>query len=632
MATKVDFYLNETRLNTPPVNWDGTSIELNFDPERPDGIRNIDVNDFEFVGESAEMIHKLRLAGLTNGSGVFEGIPFRIEVSRNGIIEVPFKGYLDCSDNVLFSPNRITLRAVSTDSIDRLNDLFDSFTFRHLYEDVGLIKFSDFVSVPYILNSVPNYLEAVTASIGVYVMVKEIRDAVQRIIEFIPELPLYYVFSTYIKLILYIIYLIFLVIALIKLVKQVILMLIQPVKYHSAMSWKKHFEKACEFLGFEFQSDIFEQDPFKDAYILPEKFYNPVNSKEKQILGFTEPDISQHGFYKGTFGDLIREAKKIWNAKIIKEGNKLRLVRVDYTGSTSQYTLPAVTNNYDLRTAAFTLNTNDFNSNTLISFLTDSVDKNTMQYYQGTSYQVIIQPNRINNQDMVLMKGLNEVRIGFALAKTKTELTVPEKIFDSFLKVFDIIAGVLVTIVNGIIEALNAVISAVNDVLDKLATIGIKVNFQLPEIPLVDMPDFSNKAKNRIGMLMIEKDIININKTLLLSIGSESIYNKVHPSNDLAFSAKYLWENYHIISSFIQNSYRPNGNQYYKFSFENIPFTFDDYEKVKENSSIFTSDGQEALIDSLKWNYQKQVMSIKIKINKLYTNNFKVFYSEPDGR
>lgn len=628
----VEFYLNEAKLKVPPVNWDGVSIELNFDPERPEGVRQIDVTDFEFVGESAQIINDIRLKGLTTGVGIFEGIPFRIEVTRNGVVEIPFNGYLDASDGSLFSTNRITLKAVSSSSIDALNDKFDSFTFRHLFEDVGSITTNDFVSVPYILNSVPNYLEAVTATIGVYVMVREIIAAIQRIVEFIPELPVYYVFSTYIKLILYIIYLIFLIIALIKLVKQVILLLIQPIKYHSAMSVKTHFEKGAAYLGYSFQSDIFDTEPFKDAYIIPEKTYNPINKKEKQILGFTEPSIEQHGFYKGTFGDLIREAKKIWNAKIIIEGNTLKLVRVDYTGATSQYTLPAVTNNYDLRTAAFQLNTDEFNSNTLISFLTDSIDKNTMQDYLGTSYQVIIQPNRVNNGGMVLMKGLNEQRIGFALAKTKTELTVPEKIFDGFLKVFDVIAGVLVTIVNAIILVLNIVIAAVNDVLKKLASIGIKLNFQLPSIPYVDPPNFANKAKNRIGMMKIEKDIIGVNKICLLKIGSSALYNKIHPDNATVFSAKYLWENYHIVSSFLPTNDKPNGGQFFKYSFENVPFSFEDYEKVKENSSIFTSDGQEALIDSLKWNYQRLTASVKIRINKLYSNNFKVFYSGPDGR
>lgn len=632
MPTQIDFYLNESKLNTPPANWQDISIEMNYDPERPEGVRAIDVTDFEFVGESAEIINTIRVNGLTSGVGVFEGIPFRIEVLRDGVLEIPFDGYLDASENPIFSSNRITLKAVSSNSVDSLNDKFDSFTFRHLFEDVGLITTSDFTWVPYIINSVPNYLEATTATIGVYVMAKEIRDAVQRILEFIPELPLYYVFSTYIKLILYIIYLIFLVIALIKLVKQVILLLIQPVKYHAAMSVKSHFEKASAYLGYNFYSDIFETDPFKDSYIIPEKFYNPVNAKEKQILGFTEPSISQRGYYKGTFGDLIREAKKIWNAKLIIDGDTLKLVRVDYRGASSQYTLPALTNNYDLRTAAFQLNTDEFNSNTLLSFLTDSVDKNTMQDYLGTSYQVIIQPNRVNNQSMVLMKGLNEVRIGFALAKTKTELTVPEKIFEAFLKVFDVIAGVLVTTVNAIITALNVVISAVNDVIEKLGTIGIKLNFQLPLIPTVDMPDFSNKTKNRLGMLKIETDVISVNKICLLKVGSDPIYNKIHPANDLAFSARYLWENFHIVSSFVPSSQNQNGAQYFKYSFDNVPFTFEDYLKVKNNSSIFTESGSEALVDRLKWNYQRQTASIKIRINQLYTNNFKIFYSEPDGR
>ncbi len=631
MATQIKFYLDGTELATPPANWKDFGLELNFDTDRPEGVNQITTTDFEFVGESAEIINSIRLKGLTTGVGVFEGIPFKVEISRNGVIEIPFNGYLDAADNNLFSSNRITLKAVSNASIDALNNKFDSFTFRHLFEEAGIITASDFVHVPYILNSVPNYLEATTATIGVYIMVKEIRDAIQRIIEFIPALPVYYVFSTYIQLILYIIYLIFLIIALIKLVKSVILLLIQPVKYHAAMSLRLHMEKAAQYLGMTFESTILSDDYFKDAYIIPEKYFNPVNKKEKQILGFTEPSIDQHGFYNGTFGDLIRECKKMFNARIVVYGTIIKLIRVDKKPN-SNYTLPDVTNNYDLRQAAFSLNTDEFTANTLISFMIDAVDKNTMQDYQGTSYQVIIEPARVNNQAMTLMKGFKEVRIGFARASTKTELTVPEKIFEEFLKIFDVIAGVMITIVNAIIMVLNIVINAVNDILSKLASIGIKLNFKLPNIPVIDTPDFSNKAQNRIGMLMIEKDIINVNKICLLAIGSSPLYNKIHKYNTIAFNSKYLYDNYHFVSSFVPSDELPDANQYYKYAFQKVPFTFDDYEKVKNNNSIFTESGSEALVQTLKWNEHYQYADMTLKVNKLYTNNFKLSSSEPDGR
>lgn len=628
MATKINFYLNETKTRHPPKNWKEFGIELNFDKDTSKFTAQITITDFEFVKDNSDIIQKWLSDGLTSGVGVFEGIPFRIEVVRNGIVEVPFRGYLDLTQNGKLSSNRSTVRAVSQDGIDSLNDRVDSFTFRHLY-NIGQIRAIDFTFVPYILNSVPNYVEATVASIGVYMMAKEIKDAIQRILEFVAELPVYYVFSTYIKLILYIIFLIFLIIALIKLVKQVILLLIQPVKYHACMSVKTQLERGAEFLGMKFSSPIFDEEPFKNSYIIPEKYFNPPNKKEKQIFGFTEPSVIQEGFYKGTFGDLLRECKKIWNARIVVLNNTIYLLRDDKTPN-PQWTMPKPNNG--IYQPHFELNTDEFNANTFITFAVDGIDKNTMQDYKGTSYEVTLEPLRVNNTHMILMKGLDEVRIDFALAKTKTELTLPEQIMEVFLKVFDVIAGVLITVVNAIITVLNAIIALVNDILQKLATIGIKLNFQLPSIPTIDPPDFVKKAKNRIGMLKIEKDIIGINKICLLNVAQDPLYTKIHDQNDFFFSGNYLYNNYHFVKSFLPNAEKPNANQWIKKTFEKVPFTFDDYEKVKGNNAIFTAYGSEALVDSLKWNIWEQYADISIRENKLYTNNFKASFVEPDGK
>ncbi len=629
-TTQINFYLNETKTKIPPLNWKEFGIELNFDKDSAGFKSQVSITDFEFVNQNADIINKWIADGLTNGVGVFEGIPFRIEIARNGIIEIPFNGYLDLTQTNSFAKHRSTIRAVEFNDIDNFSDRCYSFTFRHLY-DIGIITLADFVSVPYVISSVPNYVEAAVATISVYVMVREITSAIQRILEFVAELPIYYVFSTYIKLILYIIYLILLTIALIKLVKSIVLLLIQPVKYHSAMSVKTHMEKAAEYLGMTFESPIFDNDPFKYSYIIPEKYFNPINKKEKQIFGFTTPSITQQGFYKGTFGDLLNEAKKIWNAKVIVDGTVIKLVRKDSIIN-PQYTMPRIANNYYNKILAYGLNTDEFRSNYLISFQIDSVDKNTMQDYQGTSYQVIVEPNRVTNQNMVLMKGLEEVRIGFALAKTKTDLTSAEKVLDLFLKIFGAIAGALITVINAIIDVLNAVIAIVNDVLAKLATIGIKLNFVLPSIPKIDPPDFSNKAKNRIGMLKIETDIIGVNRICCLDVQSQPEYTKILASNDLAFSGKFLYDNYHFVNSFLPTPEKPNANQWKKYNFEKVPFTFDDYEKVKNNNSIFVQDDKEALIDSLKWNIENQTADISIRKNELYTRNLKQTTSEPDGK
>jgi hypothetical protein len=63
-----------------------------------------------------------------------------------------------------------------------------------------------------------------------------------------------------------------------------------------------------------------------------------------------------------------------------------------------------------------------------------------------------------------------------------------------------------------------------------------------------------------------------------------------------------------------------------------VPFIFQDYKKIKKNNRIFTSEGESALIDSLKWNPFKQTAQINIRISKLYTNNLRLTTIEPDGR
>jgi len=276
MAIDIKFYLNDIETKCPPANWQGLMLELNFDKDKENTRNKISITDFDFVNQNADIIHKWIADGLLNGVGILEGIPFRIEIIRGAKTEQAFNGYLDPFGTTFFS-NRATLKAIDLNGIDSFNDRCDSFNFEHLYRNTGHITVNDFKWMPYVLNSVPNYVEAAVSVLGVYVMVREIKAAIQRILEFIPELPVYYVFSTYIKLILYIIYLIFLIIALIKLIKTIILLIIQPVKYHACMSIKTQLEKGAEYLGMTFSSPIFDTAPFNDAYLMPQKYFNSLS-------------------------------------------------------------------------------------------------------------------------------------------------------------------------------------------------------------------------------------------------------------------------------------------------------------------------------------------------------------------
>lgn len=621
---KTAFYLDNTLINEPQ-NHQELEIELSFDKDKSTVSNNLTLNSWDFVRENTDKIQKWKDDGF-----LFEGMPFAIDVEDDGSVQRLFDGYLDLSENATFSKIKTTVTAKEKQKIDELNDNADGFTYEYLYKTTGVagqIFDSDFVYQPYILNSIPNYTQSAITLVSVYIVSQTLKDAIQRLSEIAASLANPFEATAIIRAILLIAYIGLLLIALINLIKDVINFIIQPVKYHSGMYVKTLLEKGAEHLGYTFKSEIFNNAPFKDAVIIPRKFYSPANVDDDRIFGFTSPSIEQEGYYKGTFGDLLRAVKTIFKAKILITNDKeLFLVREDKNIAPPQYILP------DLYQPYYKTNADEFRANYLISFQTDTIDKNTIQQYQGTSYQVIAKPVTYKDKGLVLMKGLEEVRIPFALAKRKTELTVPERIADLLLQAFDTIVNAIVSAINVLIDAANAIIDVINGIVDALDFIGIDVDWQIETINNINPVNLSNLIDNRIGMMMIENDQINVDKIFIIERGGSDKFNKIHPQNGTYMSAKYLWDNFHFIASFVPSTEKPNGNQYILKEFDKVPFCLEDYFKVKNNNSIYIANtGSIGEVDSLRWNPYKRVASMKIRISTLITNNLRNEYFEPTG-
>jgi hypothetical protein len=624
MATKINYYIDNT-LGNPPQNWRETSIELNFDKDiqQLQGAE-VSLTSFDFVNDINEKILKYIEDGKTTGVGVFEGMPLKIEINRANVSEVPFEGYLDVSTGV-FSRTSSTLKATETNRIDWLNEVADGFTFDYL-RSIGKIPDLKYIKVPYVLSNAPDYMQTAVSLLSVYVMASELRTAIVTISKMVARLAAFFVYTTLIELILYIAYVVLLIAAMIKLLKTLITTLIQPVKYHAGMTFKDMLTIGAEHLGLVFKSEVFETFPYSNLVYIPSKYYNPLNAKnDNLILGISDPKIIQEGHYKGTFGQLIRDVKTLINGKVVIKGNEMRLLRRDKSTSQPQYTLPPLDIN-----SAFSLNSEDFKANYYLTFQLDPSDRNTYQDFQGTNYQVILQPQRVTDQRMVLMKGLEEVRLPFARASRKNNLTTPERILDNLLKGIGKVIGALIKAINAVIKLINLVIKQINKIIGAFKTLGIRIKFNLPSIPQVKTPDF-NIISKRIGMMKIESDIINVPKICVMDFSSNPKQNKINPSNNDLVSARYLWEQFYNINSFLPSAEKPNGNQYIIRNYENVPFIFQDYLKVKENNVIFASNGDEAEILSLKWNIFNQVADIKVRFNKIYTTNLRAEYNEPTG-
>jgi hypothetical protein len=434
----VKYYLGGQEVE--PQNREELSIDITFDRDSP--VSSLQVNNFRFVNTEAEIINNL----IANNK-IFQVIPFDIIISNLNTSRT-LNTVLDLSSSEsVFSCNDVTVSAKEKAGIEWLTDIADSFTFEYLYEETVHLNKSKFIDVPYIINTVPNYREVIVAIIGTVFVATQLYEASVVIKGKIAGATNpFSSITAALELALYILYVITLLITLVKLIKDIILLIIQPVKYHKGMYARDLVDSACAYLGLTFQSSILKQGDYKDLLILPRKYENPNDPTDKRLLGFLSPSNSQTGYFEGTFGDLLRALKLMFNAKIwIDSNNVLRFEHVDFSNGISTYVIP------DIRQDFVRYNTDEINANYLVEFQTDVNDKNTIQEYTGTIYQVTTDQN-IADRKLSNLKGYTNASIPFALGKRKEKLTIPEEIVDTFLEGISTLLNVLITVSNAVIK------------------------------------------------------------------------------------------------------------------------------------------------------------------------------------
>lgn len=630
---KVIVEIDGTETNDPN-NLEGLEIELNYDKDSE--AQAVSINNLELgVGDARDsndgaIVSKKHIDdGLTGGVGVFEGKPLMIKLDdqKTKVFEL-FDGYLDLS-KASVDCNLVVPPIVERGGIDWLNDVVDGFSFEYL-ESIGKIKSEDYVAVPFCKNKKDSAAEVIIAIITVFVVIDKVRGQSVEVQKSAARLSTPFGLTEIVALVFQILYLIVLIAALVRLVIDLYNTLVQPVKYHYVMYENVLVRKGLEHLGLNLSSSILDNTPFNKAAVMPEKF----NTKENNtgllefVTGFFAPDpLEQQGFYKGTFGDLLRALKIKYNAKIIidKKTNTVFFEKQNYSITSAAFTFPPV----DVDT--FEFNHEDFVSTRVLSFSTDLQDRNTIQEYSGTTIQVTTTPKVIDNPTMVLMRGLDEINIPFALAKRKTELNFIEKVLDGFFKIISPVVDGFVAVINAIIQGLNALIKALNKFIKALRVIGIKIKFRIPSIPSVSSPNFKNLIEDRIGMMVLESDYTSVPKMLLVGNNSNPRNNKLLSNNEEVQNAEYLWENYHYFSSFVPQQ-DSKGNQFKIRAVESIPFCFEDFEKVRTNKKVFDSDGNEGELISLKFNPFDQTASGSYKIQEVYTLNLKETKTISNGR
>jgi len=638
--TKVISYVQGLEINQPN-NLGELAIDITYDENGSS--ESLSINNWEFGvndrrngNDAVQLIKDYYLNGLAGGTGVLEGLPFALDLdNENGSIYNLLNGYLDVSKGKIYE-DKVVAPAVELGKLDWLNTVSDSVDYQYLFE-IGAFDSSDYVVVPYVISKRVNSVELAVTTLSIFVFVHALQDE-QKSFNKVTGGDgggIFTVIAFVIKIVIELIYVIFLIITIVKLIKDLIDLLVQPVKYHNGMYAVDSLRIGLAHFGLMLSSSILETYPFNKMVIIPEK-YNiqpDLNSPLiNGILNYTSNELD--GYFKGTVGELIRKLKNFFHAKILIDGDVLYFEKQDFNITAANYTLP------NLVDSGFTFNENELKSNILLTFETDANDRNTVSDYTGTSVQVVHYANSVNNKKMNLLKDAERISLGFSLGKRKTELNRIENLLSDAEEpikkiqqfIFDIVNGVINT-VKTIVETINKIIKVINAVganIKPVSAPSLSFNFAGNKIDLFAQEyHVKNRVSDRIGMLMMESDYIDVAKVVLIDNQSDVRQNKLLPDNESVLNANYIYDNYHYFRNFVTTS--GWNNQFIKKSFEEIPFTFTDYEKVRRNNRIFTSDGEEAILTSLKYNPIAEKASGTYKVRQVWTNNLSIKKIIPNG-
>ena len=307
-----------------PLNYADLSIELNYDVDG--NSQAISVNNWDWgVGDrNKQNDGYLRVKKHSDDGLSFVGLPHRVELdNEDGTSYILFDGYTDVGKAQFFH-DKITTPSTEKGKLDWLNDVSDGISFAYL-ESIGKIKDTDFIKIPYCINKKQNAYEIIITVLTLFVVADKIKEQISTISEMTSSAGNQFEATVIIKLVLRILYILALLASVICLVIKLYNMLIQPVKYHYGMYVGKQIEKGLEYFGLKLSSSILQKAPYNKMAILPEKYKQTeqtgIFDGIQGVIDSTK--LKGKGYYNGTFGELLRSMKQMFNAKIIIQDNVL---------------------------------------------------------------------------------------------------------------------------------------------------------------------------------------------------------------------------------------------------------------------------------------------------------------------
>ncbi len=589
-------YRNGVLVN--PRDFDQAKITMDWAGKKE--AANITVSSITLVAEEGKALRDRILSGLSGGVGFFEGDPYRIEIGPLDT-QTSFDGYLDFSAGVNFVDEcEVECTLKREQGSDWLNEVADGFSYRYL-ESQGIITNSDFVSVPYVINYIPDGAQLLILGISTFIMTKELVEAIRGIAERIADITdaavpvtgtsvglgagavtavdIGNIILAVLKLVAQIAYTAAIVVALVKLTEQIIEQLMPPKRFHLGMTVKSLFEKACQYLNLTLESTLLDDiDKGGNKWVvIPSKNHRGGEKPAGADSSWRETGVPSQQDATNTFAGVVRTFKDVFNADFQLKDGKFIFERKDFFLKSTGYVIPDTFIDQEKLIDTNTFNTDEIKSSYNINWSFDSQDLNTLDNQNGRVFQAVLSPKVTNNAKLTTLTGLQEVGIPITMGLRKDKLTLIEEIVKA-----------LVSIAEGLTGQLGS-----------------------PQ-------SLSGQITNRIGALHSSSHFLSSPKMVVMS-GSNLQLDQRN-----IISARKLWDNFHYINSFKEiDGFH---NQYWIYREQKIPFCFEDFVNLLDSNQVETVTGEPAEIESLEWQIWDNFATINYRVNRLYDDNFNITF------
>lgn len=570
------FKMNNQKCNAPE-DWQSLEVLATFDNDNIQAA-NITTSQLTFVLEEYNTIMNYIDAGLTGGEGVFQGLPFSVALQNKNNQYTAFDGMLDLTDSLEIDEDlrKIKAKMRVKNGLISLEEKLQSLSYGYLKDEKNLFSSSDYTDIEYKVLKKVNIVETIMISISIYLMIKELQEAKNKIIEDIAEEAgdgILGIITKIVHIILSIIYYAIMIAAILNLANTLLVSLIPIKRKAKALKLKTALSKVITYLGYTLQTNITDLD---NVYYIPSNFnLDEVDNKGvlKQWKGNSKgiPCNSDYGY---NCLDMFTIAKNLFEAKYVIENERVYFYN-EYDPvwiRLSTLNMPSV-----IDQKKYKFNADELVANKMFSFDYDITEEKTIENWQGTNYEVITDAIVSSNPKEKYIGKLADVKFGVCLGNRKDDLSG----FENYL--YDVAVS-----------------------FDKVLSFFGKSS------------NFAGKIKSTIGIMVVGNN--NYMKPKVVKLNKS---NRLVPRSE--WSAKYIYETYYRNGSFVYNNWYGQKRLYES----EIPFGLDDFMKTITNSYCTDVNGKVIKIEYLKYNFDKDKAMVKYYIREPYTKNLKETYVEP---